>query len=147
MKRFMKHLLSLTAMLTLAFTAVSAEAKPAKKGKGFKKSAKHGEVVQMSKVPAGKKGNLAQGGKGHFDGRRHHAYQSTPPPRRKALRQQRRSWVGKTWIPGRWRYCAHVGRYTWMDGYWVRTRPNHRWVQGHWAQGPYGWHFVNGYWM
>ncbi len=159
MKRYFKHLLSLSAMLAFAFTASPADAQPGKKGKGFKG---HGKNVQVSNAPHsghgnnafgkkghiayGKKGHNAYGKKGHFDGRRRHYVKNAPPVRRRArMRRHRRA--GYTWIPGKWSFCQHMGRYTWVDGYWTRTRQHRRWVQGRWASSVNGWHFVSGYWM
>ena len=151
MKRFFRHMLSISAMLALAFTAAPADAHPGKKGKGFKG---YGKTVQVSNAPHcahnnkafGKKGHSAFGKKGYFDGRRRHYVKNAPPLRRRA-RMQRNRRSGYTWIPGKWSFCQHMGRYTWVDGYWTRTRQHRRWVQGRWAPSVNGWHFVSGYWM
>jgi hypothetical protein len=160
MKRFIKHLLSISAMVALAFTAAPADAQPGKKGKGFKKHGNNAQVVQVSKVPkgahgkkgfgskgVGKKGRMAHAKMGHVDGQGRYFYRKAPPPRRRVLMNRRHVRPGYTWIPGQWRFSYRVGNYVWVDGYWARTRPNHRWVAGHWDATPHGWTFHSGYWM
>lgn len=159
MKRFFKHLLSFSAMLVLALTAAPADAKPGKKGKGFKKHGNNTQFVQVSNSPKGhgkkgfahgsfgKKGHKAFGHKGHLDGRGRHVYKKAPPPRRRAYMHRRHWRAGYTWIPGQWHFSYRVGTYVWVDGYWTRTRHGQRWVAGHWDRTPHGWTFHSGYWM
>jgi len=160
MKRYLKHLLSLSAMLALAFTAAPASAHHGKKGKGFKKHGNNVQFVEVSHSPKGahgkkkfgkkgfgKKGHMAYGRKGHFDGRGRYFHKKAPPKRRRARMHRHHRRAGYTWIPGNWRFSYRIGTYVWVDGYWARTRHNHRWVRGHWDRTPYGWTFHAGYWM
>ena len=171
MKRFFKHLVSLSAMAALALTAAPAMAHHGKKGKGFKKQGHNTKFVQASNSPHGshgqkaygkkghkafgKKGHVANshmghkayGKKGHFDGRRQRYVRTIPHQRRRARVSHRTRRAGYAWIPGTWRFCEHHGRYIWADGYWARRQHNRRWVQGQWRATVHGWHFESGYWM
>ena len=140
MKRFLT-LLSLSAMLALALHASPADAKSGKKGPGFHKQHAGVKVTKVMMSP----GKRITNKRLLLDGQRRHFFSNAPPPRRQVLRRHARR-AGHTWIPGTWRFSHRVGRYVWVDGYWVRTRLSRRWVQGYWGHTPHGWHFVAGYW-
>lgn len=147
MKRFFQHLLSLSAMLALALTATPADAKPGKKGPGFKKQSQSAKAVQSSKGHTGTHRGKSFGPKGHFDSRHRPLVKKAPPPPRRANMRPHMRRPGYVWIPGTWRFSDRYHRYVWVDGFWTRSRPHQRWVQGHWATTPIGWYFVSGYWM
>ncbi|WDF53412.1 hypothetical protein [Mucilaginibacter sp. KACC 22063] len=53
-------------------------------------------------------------------------------------------YAGAYWVPGEWTWSG--GRYVYMRGYYVRSRPGRVYVQGHWDRGPRGYAWRRGHW-
>jgi WXXGXW repeat (2 copies) len=48
------------------------------------------------------------------------------------------------WVSGHWSY--RHGRWVWVAGYWLDSRPGHGWIAGHWEQRGHRWVWIPGHW-